>query len=40
MENTLYEMSLTSAAAKRSREDGDEGDAPPGKRGGGDDEDE
>ena len=40
MENTLYEMSLTSAAAKRSREDGDEDDAPPGKRGGGDDEDE
>ena len=30
MENTLYEMSLTSAAAKRSREDGDEATRRPG----------
>ena len=39
MENTLYEMSLTSAAAKRSREDGDE-DQPEGKRRDGDGDDE
>jgi predicted translin family RNA/ssDNA-binding protein len=39
MENTLYEMSLTSAAAKRSREDGEE-DQPEGKRRDGDGDDE
>jgi hypothetical protein len=35
MENTLYELSLTSAAAKRSREDAGVDDDEPGRGGGG-----
>lgn len=37
MENTLYELSLSSAAAKRSRDDAGMDEEEPGRGGGGDD---